>query len=105
MKNPTKTCEICGLKNVYDRKKKKWKYRMIDHHIMYDPPIIATLCYKCHVWWHGSGRVWKHPFVINEGKDFGSLRFFYTAIRLYEDKIQRQGYTRFINIKNESIQQ
>ena len=81
-----KTCAICDLKNVYDRKKKKWKYRMINHHILYDPPLVITLCYKCHLWWHGSGRVWKHPFVTDEGKDWGSLKFFYAAIHLYEEK-------------------
>jgi len=71
------SCAICGLKY-----RKGLKF--IRHHITYDPPMIVIVCAKCHLWWHGSGKVFKHPFMA-EGRDIGPLKFFHTAIKLYEE--------------------
>lgn len=73
-----KSCELCGLEYIKGR-------RFVEHHITYSPEVTAILCFKCHQFWHGR-TVWKHPFVIDYGKDWGPLHFFAAAIKLYKEK-------------------
>jgi hypothetical protein len=74
-----KCCEICGL--PYRK-----GLRFINHHITYSPAVLAVLCAKCHLGWHMAGPVWKHPFIVEDGKDFGALRFHAACIKLWEEK-------------------
>jgi len=72
-------CSICLRKQGTEKGEVK---RMIKHHITYDPEVTVFLCYQCHLWWHGSGRVFKHPFVVDYGRGEGSNMFLVRAAQL-----------------------
>lgn len=79
------TCELCETRIRPDRKK-------YEHHFCYDPEVTATLCYKCHVWLHGTGPVYHHPFQDafeskEDKKAFAPIVFAYRLIELFERKI------------------
>ena len=88
-----KCCAICF-------KRKVGKKKFIDHHIVYKHPdgmgleITRLLCYTCHTWLHGSGRIYGHPFTRQYGKDLGVLMFHEAAVKMYVDALKKHVYRR-----------
>jgi hypothetical protein len=72
------TCGICGEGNKKNTKRKK-----VGHHVCYDPEIIRTLCLRCHLRLHGTGRCFNHPFERKFGKAAGPLMFARKVVELY----------------------
>ena len=83
-------CELCAAAGVETRIRPD--KRAITHHFNYDPPITATLCFACHCWLHGQGRVFNHPIKRqfpdkDSQKAYAPIVFAYAALTLFESKM------------------
>jgi hypothetical protein len=75
-----RVCEICRRDDTKIN-------RFINHHLLYDPPVLVTLCWGCHARLHNSARSFNHPFEKVYGKDLGPYRFALAVVALYEDRV------------------
>lgn len=82
-------CRIC---------KRKWKAgdrSFHEHHLRYEPPVLAVLCPACHIWMSGQGKVFNHPikrmclenFGEVEGKALAPWEFCLRVVEMYEELI------------------
>jgi hypothetical protein len=79
-------CQICGAEPIAGR-----KMRFIWHHTSYEPEIKVYLCYPCHAWLHGNGKIYKHPFKTKYGRDKAPYEFARAVVGLYDIEAEYQG--------------
>jgi hypothetical protein len=72
-------CQICGAV-----KSKSSKMRFVLHHTSYEPEITISLCYPCHAWLHGNGRIYRHPFKEKYGRDKAPYEFARAVVNAYD---------------------
>ena len=76
------TCEICGEGN-----RKNPRRRSVQHHICYKPEILSTVCLRCHLRLHGTGRCFNHPFEKKYGPAYGPVVFAQKVLEVYSRAI------------------
>jgi hypothetical protein len=86
-----KACEICGT--PYELAPGSRKYPVFhEHHCAYPegdhPAVTAILCYGCHTWLSGTGKVWPtHPFKRGNDKAMAPFWFALAVVDLYQRKL------------------
>ena len=86
VKRPPITCECCGERTS----------NYVEHHLSYAPEVKARVCYPCHIWLHGNGRVYRHRIktesALSDGANARGLAPFLFAsavVDLYTRKMPR----------------
>ncbi len=50
VKRPPVTCECCGERTG----------SYVEHHLSYEPEVKANMCIGCHLWCHGTAKIYRH---------------------------------------------
>ena len=76
-------CEVCE-KDLEGNK--KYKPKVIQHHIDYEKDITITVCYACHMWLHGQAKVYRHEFKTKYDRARAPYEFAKAVVKAYEKK-------------------
>jgi hypothetical protein len=72
-------CDICG----YVPKK-----CLIRHHLDYGPPeVLINVCYGCHTWMHGNGKVFFHLIKRSAPINMAPFVFAKAVVQIYEERL------------------